>query len=873
MTLKGSGVSWESWFEQATRSTPYSAYWSMETIEEQPLETVFEVLREAVKESAARIATADIGGDLMLIVPGVKPSPRRLAEMVGGPTSPFTTAARLSTLCSFFADETRLLIVVTADQQNAADQSLAWGLAHRGDRELSLVIPEHLAQPTQLRVPWLMPQVRVFTVRGDRVDEPGPLSHEQSIAGYRHWVGGAAAQLGGRDTWIRGVLDWLATVPAIERIERSSYVAWHVRGRQVLKAAASKTTLSVTAGVDAQGEFHGKTAVKAKLTGPADDALVLDLIAAVAHAAADRLRGVDDGHREHLMQAALQPTDIGLADWRREFPAWRPGSTRSAFIDFLGVDSGQRVHVVETKIGADTMLVLQGLDYWLWARANHDKVAATLESNSDRLPIIDYVVAPEVEGGELLSPYVPAQAEALHRTIPWRFTTLARYDDPASAKQGAMYWLPDQARRLDGVSSRWSVRLRGHAAHHATETGVTLRNGHTHKDPASNLIPQAIPAYEALRTRGLLHDHVAHVMSSQAFALNLLAPLTSEAWTAMARHHLGDPDCVVSEPPDFEYVDPADELGEATAASPHATQTDCLVRVRLGNGTQHLLFIEAKLTEDNFSTCSAATSPRNTRAHICSQPGPFGGDPTRCFQLSNHDREHRRRYDIALGLTDGATAGFGCSFRDGANQVMRNVALARILIDRGEAASASMLLLAPDDHTTIWAQWHRHITALGAVGDLSFGDLEASKVVALHDDPFGDELTRRYLLNGDLLALRRAQRSVDERFPDGVVLTTSPDDGSAGYTQLIERLVVTRTYPGGFTIEQPYPAGPITHDVPTSEWENGGAVHLPHGSRSLTLSPTANELDEQERRDLSSAARAHQQRHPYWTAQKANHGN
>ncbi|MEI6403413.1 MAG: hypothetical protein WCP59_14640, partial [Actinomycetota bacterium] len=114
--------------------------------------------------------------------------------------------------------------------------------------------------------------------------------------------------------------------------------------------------------------------------------------------------------------------------------------------------------------------------------------------------------------------------------------------------------------------------------------------------------------------------------------------------------------------------------------------------------------------------------------------------------------------------------------------------------------------------------------------------------------------------------LRRAQRSVDERFPDGVVLTTSTEDGTAGYTQLIERLVVTRTYPGGFTVEQPYPAGPIAHDVPTSEWENGGAVHLPHGSRSLTLSPTANELDEQERRDLSSAARAHQQRHPYWTA-------
>jgi hypothetical protein len=133
---------------------------------------------------------------------------------------------------------------------------------------------------------------------------------------------------------------------------------------------------------------------------------------------------------------------------------------------------------------------------------------------------------------------------------------------------------------------------------------------------------------------------------------------------------------------------------------------------------------------------------------------------------------------------------------------MRNVALAHVLLDRGEAASASMLLLAPDDHTTIWAQWHRHITALGQVRGVSFGALEASKVVALHDGPVGDELTRRYLLNGDLLALRRAHRSVDERFPDGVVLTTSTGDGTADYTQLFERLVATRTYLGGFTVER-----------------------------------------------------------------------
>ena len=131
----------------------------------------------------------------------------------------------------------------------------------------------------------------------------------------------------------------------------------------------------------------------------------------------------------------------------------------------------------------------------------------------------------------------------------------------------------------------------------------------------------------------------------------MLAPLTLDAWTSIARHHTQDPDAVVLELPEFEYTDPQDSLAEATTASPHATQVDCLVRARLGNGRMHALLIEVKLSEDNFSTCSAYSSERNTRRRICGQPGPFGGDPEGCFQLANHDREHRRRYDRSATRT------------------------------------------------------------------------------------------------------------------------------------------------------------------------------------------------------------------------------
>ena len=62
----------------------------------------------------------------------------------------------------------------------------------------------------------------------------------------------------------------------------------------------------------------------------------------------------------------------------------------------------------------------------------------------------------------------------------------------------------------------------------------------------------------------------------------MLAPLTLDAWTEIARHLLDDPDAKVTEPAEFEYTDPHDSLGEATEASPYATQVDCLVRARLG---------------------------------------------------------------------------------------------------------------------------------------------------------------------------------------------------------------------------------------------------------------------------------------------------
>jgi hypothetical protein len=554
--------------------------------------------------------------------------------------------------------------------------------------------------------------------------------------------------------------------------------------------------------------------------------------------------------------------------WLREFPAWRPGSTRSAYIDFLAKDDNGRVHVVETKIGADAMLVLQGLDYWLYCRANHEKVNQALGATSPRPPVIDYVVAPSKPGGAPISIYTAAQAEALHRDIEWRFVVVDNPDTAEGVHRLDRYRLPEPHRRVDG-RSRWAVRLHRHLVDTAVGSGVALVRTHSFPDARHTLVPDAVEAYERLHADGAVHTYFAHVRSSQAFALNMLAALTPEAWTQIARHHLDDPDAEVVEPAVFEYSDPDDTLGEATKASPHRTQVDCLQRVRLGNGRTHAMLIEVKLSEDSFSPCGACTSPRNTRREICAQPGPFGGDPIGCFQLANHDREHRRRYDEMLGLPLDEPVTFGCWFRDGANQVMRNTALAAALIARGDVASASVLLMAPDDHITIWEQWHRHTALLSRYDQVRFGDLPASHVAALHEPAQARTLSARYLLPLDTLEVRIAQRLVDERFPHGAAFIWLNHDGTVNLVQNVERLPVVHADNDHIVFTTYYLGEPLTHHTPRSTWEHDtGDITIPdpHGDGVRTLTADHSSLTDIEQQQLPGYAQRSQQRSPWWTA-------
>jgi hypothetical protein len=171
-----------------------------------------------------------------------------------------------------------------------------------------------------------------------------------------------------------------------------------------------------------------------------------------------------------------------------------------------------------------------------------------------------------------------------------------------------------------------------------------------------------------------------------------------------------------------------------------------LVRAHDAAGAAHVALIEVKLSEDDFGDCSAFLADRNVRRHVCVQTGWFGGDPQACFQLSNHDRGQRRRYDEFLG-GPGDTPGWpGCCFRMGANQVMRNVALARVLLARGEADTVTVALMAPEGHSHIWRRWTENHTLFVPDDKLRFASVPASAVLQFHSPDEAKELAARYLL-------------------------------------------------------------------------------------------------------------------------------
>ena len=160
------------------------------------------------------------------------------------------------------------------------------------------------------------------------------------------------------------------------------------------------------------------------------------LKADVGGAVEEMLAGMGGRYPEHRLQAMIarqEPPILGLQSLVAECPAWRPYERPHgrAFLDFLGVDEKGTLHVLETKVGGDVMMVLQGLDYWIWATANWDALAEEFVLEDRPKVEVDFLVS-EKGTDDVLGLYSEAEAKALATEVVHRFWKISNWEQGAT---------------------------------------------------------------------------------------------------------------------------------------------------------------------------------------------------------------------------------------------------------------------------------------------------------------------------------------------------------------------------------------------------------------------------------------------------------
>jgi hypothetical protein len=364
----------------------------------------------------------------------------------------------------------------------------------------------------------------------------------------------------------------------------------------------------------------------------------------------------------------------------------------------------------------------------------------TESGDEEKSVVCDFVCAPWITpapGGSLapsghaIGRYLAGQLEAISPSVSW---TISLVPDPLAE-------VPEvtrlQAHRAPPAGLLVAKPVQGPRWAARVQAGLmSPASGHMHADAESALLPAARPVLLDLAARDLDHRWVLHVRSSQAFALNLFAPL-DEAGRRNVLGYLGH-QVLRADPPEFEYSDDSDRLGESSQRNRHPTQVDVVLRGTGASGERVVALIEVKFTEIDFSRCSAYDNPANPTRDVCQSPGLFGSEPDRCFQLANHGHG-RRRYagylsGIPVNTPSGPRSDGGCLVRRGLNQPMRNLALAHLLLVEAEADRVIYALCAPDRHPTIWRRLDEARSAFPDTDRRTIRPLAASVITPLHPD-------------------------------------------------------------------------------------------------------------------------------------------
>lgn len=360
------------------------------------------------------------------------------AELFAGRAKPSGT---WTTLADWREDDTSLVARATPEAGADAVRILAYGLQHLGTRRLELALPPKAARITRFRAAFLNANIVVHEDRHGRLTTTEPVDSAEAVAWYGR-LGPVRPLKDPQDfdgpTWLRDLVDWVES-RRVERMRRA-YWAWHYRGRQVLKVSVKRSgEVTLTAGVNYSRPTgdQPKPFVKSWSRDESPSTTEIRMIREAVDLAIERRRvGLDDTHREHIMQAALgtEPGLLGLTHLYREFPAWRPAVAKAAssYIDFVGVDLHGGLHVVETKIGHDPMLGLQGLDYWAWVQAHQDAAARRLDPADEGALDVQLHVVLGCSPKGLIHPAARATLERLDtRVVPWQCHVIDDWDSTA----------------------------------------------------------------------------------------------------------------------------------------------------------------------------------------------------------------------------------------------------------------------------------------------------------------------------------------------------------------------------------------------------------------------------------------------------------
>jgi hypothetical protein len=352
---------------------------------------------------------------------------------------------------AYFADDDRLLIIAGRQEQNHSDLAFALGLSYRGDRQLLLALPEDHAFATLQRAPWFTSnaQPKIWLHDGTTAETVPLPTQDETVARAAEVKPGVPPHaelrnaatpkhLGVASRAVYELVEWATTHSLLDNGHRRGERSWHCMGQKVLSIKATKEgAVSITAGV----HYSKPGEAPSPLTLAKDEKLtaaqVRNVKTQVEQGIEARLNGPPPIHRadEHWLQAVIRrnPTLVGVEQPAlRELPAWRPGGNGTpaswgrGYIDLLGVDGHGDIRIVETKLAdnIDDLLILQGLDYYVWSQA-YRKVLVDRLGAPDRSDFeIHYVVGATTDGKIHVSRHAGAQVRSLDPTIRWRFQTI-----------------------------------------------------------------------------------------------------------------------------------------------------------------------------------------------------------------------------------------------------------------------------------------------------------------------------------------------------------------------------------------------------------------------------------------------------------------